>query len=123
VPQRFWREQGCAVVVFEGTYLPEAALEAIEAALDESDEPVTGLLLDLSESASFRGRSTDGLRKVVQFLATRRDRFSSRLATVGESDLAFGLLRMGMVFASDQGITNEAFRVREDALAWLTGDQ
>jgi hypothetical protein len=119
---RYWREQGCTVVVFEGTYSSEAALASIDAALRDG-EPAVGLLLDLTDSLSFRERSADGLRRVVQFLAARRDRFSSRLATVGSTDLAFGLLRMGMVFAADQGLENEAFRSRDEALAWLDCDR
>jgi len=119
MPLRFWREQGCAVVSFEGTYEPQAGLGAIEEALDAEPEPALGLLLDLTDSESFRGRSTDGLRVVAQFLSTRRDRFGSRLATVGGSDLAYGLLRMGTVFAADKGIESAVFRTRAEALAWL----
>ena len=119
MPLRFWREHGCAVVVFQGTYEPQTALAGIDEALAAEDEPALGLLLDLTDSESFRGRSTDGLRAVAQFLSTRRDRFSRRLATVGGSDLAYGLLRMATVFATEKGIESAAFRTREEALAWL----
>ena len=119
MPLRFWREHGCAVVVFQGTYETQTGLAGIDEALAADDEPALGLLLDLTDSESFRGRSTDGLRAVAQFLSTRRDRFSRRLATVGGSDLAYGLLRMATVFATDKGIESAAFRTREEALAWL----
>jgi hypothetical protein len=109
-------------VNFEGSYRMGDALEAIAAALGEPGEPAVGLLLDLSDSESFRARSTDALREVVEFLATQRARFSSRLATVGTSDLAYGLLRIGEVFAGDRGITAQSFRTRDEALAWLGGD-
>jgi hypothetical protein len=122
VTQQYWRERGCAVVVFEGTYAPEEGLAAIEAALGGDAGVSTGLLLDMSESESFRARSVDGLRRVVDFLASRRGRFNARLATVGGTDLAFGLLRMATVFASDQGIETEAFRTRAEALDWLDCD-
>ena len=108
-------------MVFEGVYAPEDAFAAIDGALDLSDAVAAGLLLDLTASRSFRDRSAPGLRRVAEFLATRRARFSSRLATVGASDLAFGLLRMGMVFTSDQGIETEVFRTHEEALVWLRG--
>lgn len=108
-------------MVFEGVYAPDDAFEAIDAALDLSESVAKGLLLDLTASRSFRDRSAAGLRRVAEFLASRRERFSSRLATVGASDLAFGLLRMGMVFTSDQGIETEVFRTHEEALAWLCG--
>lgn len=119
MPQRFWRERGVAIVAFEGTYQPDEALSAIEDALAAGQPDPAGLLLDLSESESFRGRSTEGLRRVAAFLAQRRDRFAHRLATVGASDLAYGLLRMGMVFTSDQGIESEVFRSRAEAMEWL----
>jgi hypothetical protein len=121
VPLQYGRERGCVIVSFEGSYRMDEALEAIAAALGEPGEPAEGLLLDLSDSESFRARSTDGLRQVAEFLATRRECFSSRLATVGTSDLAYGLLRIGEVFASDRGIMVQAFRTRDEALAWLEG--
>jgi hypothetical protein len=103
VPLQYGRERGCVIVSFEGSYRMDEALEAIAAALGEPGEPA------------------DGLRQVAEFLATRRECFSSRLATVGTSDLAYGLLRIGEVFASDRGIMVQAFRTRDEALAWLEG--
>ena len=105
---------------FTGRYEAEAALVVINEALDADDARVSGLLLDLTESESFRERSADGLRHVAQFLASRRDRFSFRLACVGTTDLAYGLLRMGMVYATDQGVETEVFRTRDEALRWLS---
>lgn len=118
---RFWVERGCALVAFEGTYAASEALTVIDAGL-RTDAPVTGLLLDLTESESFRTRSADDLREVAMFLSSRRTLFGSRLATVGRSDLAYGLLRMGTVFATTHGLVNEAFRTREEAVAWLCRD-
>lgn len=114
-----WREQEYAIVVFEGQYEPSSALDMIDAALGTDGPPVRGLLLDLSESGSFRTRSADGLRMVAEFLASRRERFGGRLAVVGAGDLVFGLLRMGMVFVSDHDIVGEVFRDRDEALGWL----
>lgn len=115
---RFWTERGCAVVAFEGSYDAAEALQVVDEALHASPS-ITGLLLDLSQSESFRSRSADDLRGIAGFLSNRRELFSSRLATVGRSDLAYGLLRMGTVFASEYGIQTETFRTRAEALAWL----
>lgn len=119
MPQRYWRERGCVVVVFEGSYRVDVALDSIASALAEDPAPSAGLLLDLSESESFRARSSDALRLVADFLALRRDRFASHLATVGTSDLTYGLLRMGEVFASEHGLVSQTFRTRDEALDWL----
>ncbi|MDB4888142.1 MAG: hypothetical protein JWN79_3580 [Gemmatimonadetes bacterium] len=108
------------MLVFEGTYDAKAALAVVDEALRTSP-PALGLLLDLSASASLRDRSSDDLRGVATFLSSRRAMFGSRLATVGLSDLAYGLLRMVTVFASEHGIENEAFRSRDEAVAWLCG--
>jgi hypothetical protein len=115
----YWREGGLAVVRYEGTYEAHAALRAIDEVLAESDDAAAGLLLDLSASESFITRSSAELRTIAQFLAERRERFSSRVAAVGESDLTFGMLRMGMVYVADLGMATEAFRSREKAMAWL----
>jgi hypothetical protein len=118
VAVRFWRERGCALVAFDGTYDGAAALAVIDEALRASP-PAVGLLLDLSASESFRGRSSDDLRGIATFLSSRRALFGARLATVGRSDLSYGLLRMGTVFVSQHGIETEVFRSREEAVAWL----
>lgn len=119
MPSHHWRDQDYAIVVFEGQYQPSSALDVIDAALGSDGPPVRGLLLDLTDSESFRARSSEGLRSVAQFLASRRERFGGRLAVVGAGDLVFGLLRMGMVFVSNHDIVGEVFRDRESALTWL----
>ena len=116
---RHWREGDYGLVVFEGEYEASYALVVIDEAVGTSGPPLRGLLLDLTESNSFRSRSAHGLRTVAQFLASRQERFSRRLALVGGTDLAYGLLRMGIVYVSDQGIHGEVFRDRDRALAWL----
>lgn len=118
---RYWKEENYAIVVFEGEYEPAFALQVIGEAVGSDGPPMRGLLLDLTDSESFRSRSADGLRLVAQFLSSKRERFGSRLAVVGAGDLAFGLLRMGMVFASDRDIVGEVFRDRGLALTWLKG--
>jgi hypothetical protein len=120
MPLRFWNERDCAVVVFEGTYDAQKALDMIDEALNASP-PAKGLLLDLSESVSFRRRSADDLRHIASFLSDRRERFGSRVATVASTDLAYGLLRMSTVFVTERGLTNEAFRTRTEAIDWLCG--
>ena len=114
----FSTERGCTTVIFEGDYEAESALGTIDEAL-KATGPTTGLLLDLSDSTSFRQRSAEDLRGIASFLSTRRALFGSRMATVGQSDLAYGLLRMGTVFCSEQGIETATFRSRAEAVEWL----
>ena len=122
MPIQFWRESGCVIVTFEGTYDAQAGLAVIDEAL-RAESGASGLLLDLSDSMSFRTRSAEDLRGIAAFLSTRRSLFHSRLATVASSDLAYGLLRMGTVFSSDQGIDSAAFRSRDEAVAWLCTEE
>ena len=118
MPLHFWRERGCAIVSFEGEYDAGEALRSIDAALAETPA-AAGLLLDLTDSVSFRKRSSEDLRHIATFLSQRRELFGSCLAAVGRSDLTYGLLRMGTVFTTEHGIEAEAFRSRERALDWL----
>lgn len=118
MPLHFWHERGCALVSFEGEYDADEALRTIDRAL-AVHPPAAGLLLDLTDSVSFRKRSSEDLRYIATFLSDRRQLFGSCLAAVGRSDLSYGLLRMGTVFTADHGIVAEAFRTREKALDWL----
>ena len=118
MPLHYWRERGCAIVSFEGEYDAAAALREIDNAL-AVEPPPGGLLLDLTDSVSFRKRSAEDLRQIAAFLSARRTRFGSVVATVGHTDLAFGLLRMATVFTAEHGIVAEAYRTRARALAWL----
>ena len=115
---QFWHERGCAIVSFEGVYDADEALLTVDKAL-AVNPPAKGLLLDLTESVSFRKRSSEDLRHIASYLSDRRELFGSCLATVGRSDLAYGLLRMGTVFTAELGIVAEAFRSRDKALDWL----
>jgi hypothetical protein len=57
---------------------------------------------------------------MAHFLAGRGRAFGGRLAIVAASDLAYGLMRMGGVFAEHDGLAAEVFRDAVSAEEWLT---
>lgn len=114
------REGNVAVVTARGRYSMAALRDAIDAALDVFDDAVSaGLLLDLTGSESLGDRTAEDLRAMAIFLASRGSRFSSRLAMVAVTDVAYGLMRMGAVTAESQGIAAHVFRDYGSARRWL----
>ena len=114
------REGDVAVVTARGRYSMAELRDGIDEALDAfGDEVSAGLLLDLTGSESLGERTADDLRAMAIFLASRGNRFSSRLAMVAVTDVAYGLLRMGAVTAESQGIAAHVFRDYGSARRWL----
>ena len=94
--------------------------DGVDEALDAfGDEVSAGLLFDLTGSESLGDRTADDLRAMAIFLASRGSRFSSRLAMVAVTDVAYGLMRMGAVTAESQGIAAHVFRDYGSARRWL----
>lgn len=113
-------DQGIAVVAFAGDYDLAHARAGIDAALALFPETgADGLLLDVSASHAFTGRSPHQIRMVALYLGLRRKRFASRLAAVAPSDQAITLMRLGNTTATEYGIAAEVVRDHASALAWL----
>jgi hypothetical protein len=114
------REGNVAVVTARGRYSMAELRTSIDEALDAfGDEVSAGLLFDLTGSESLGDRTAEDLRAMAIFLASRGPRFSSRLAMVAVTDVAYGLMRMGAVTAESQGIAAHVFRDHGSARRWL----
>ena len=114
------QEGSIAVVAAAGRYTAAELRDAIDAALAAfGAETAAGLLLDLSASESVSERTTEDLRAMALFFASRAGRFSSRLAMVAVTDVAYGLMRMGAVTAESQGVAAHVFRDYGSARRWL----
>jgi hypothetical protein len=114
------REGNVAVVTARGRYSMAELRDGIDEALDAfGDEVSAGLLFDLTASESLGDRTADDLRAMAIFLASRGSRFSSRLAMVALTDVAYGLMRMGAVTAESHGIAAHVFRDYGSARRWL----
>ena len=114
------REGNVAVVTARGRYSTAELRDVIDAALAAfGDDTSAGLLLDLSGSESVGERTAEDLRAMALFFASRGSRFSSRLAMVAVTDVAYGLMRMGAVTAESQGIAAHVFRDYGSARRWL----
>jgi len=114
------REGNVAVVTARGRYSMAELRDGVDDALDAfGDEVSAGLLFDLTGSESLGDRSAEDLRAMAIFLASRGSRFSSRLAMVAVTDVAYGLMRMGAVTAESQGIAAHVFRDYGSARRWL----
>lgn len=115
------RAGSVAVVEASGQYTVAELRGAIDAALAAfGADGASGLLFDLTRSAALVDRATDDVRAMAYFLASRADRFASRLAMATASDLAYGLMRVGAVVVESQGVTARVFRDRAAAMAWVT---
>ena len=114
------REGNVAVVTARGRYSMAELRDGIDQALDAfGDDVSAGLLFDLTGSESLGDRTAEDLRAMAIFLASRGSRFSSRLAMVAVTDVAYGLMRMGAVTAESQGIAAHVFRDFGSARRWL----
>jgi hypothetical protein len=80
-----------------------------------------GVLFDLSESKSLHQRTPTDIQEMARFLASQSEPFGGRLAMVAPSDLAYGLMRIGVVIAEASGAEPRVFRTTEEALEWLRG--
>jgi hypothetical protein len=77
------------------------------------------VLLDLSDSRELLSRSSDQIIDMAEFLLAHRPRLGDKQAIVVASTAAYGLVRMGAVYATSNGIEPRVFRDHDEALAWL----
>jgi hypothetical protein len=92
----------------------------ILASLNDPGRPAnSSLLVDLSASLSFRGRSSEDVWTMSHFVASLADRYNNRIAFVAPDDLTYGLTRMGSAISDEKGIKCEVFRTFSEARKWL----
>lgn len=103
-----------------GRYEPADVRTALHAALDDPRcTSAIGLLFDARGSRSLAERTAAEVRAMAQLLATHADRFHRRLALLADSDVSFGLMRLGAVAVEQQGVETSVFRRLSDAERWL----
>jgi hypothetical protein len=111
-----------AVVQMAGEYTPadiRLAISTLFAA--PRPRPVTGLVFDVRESSVLPRRTAKDIRAMAAFLAHVGPLYGSRLALVADTDLGFGLMRMGGADVDAAGVETMTFRTADAALAWLRG--
>jgi len=112
-------KNGVLVVTVDGDYtsgeLRRAGARGLEA--DDVPNPVP-VLLDMSGAAGIGKKSTDDIRATGEFFGERAE-FMTRVAVLAPSDVAFGLMNVGGVFATSAGLETRPFRSRTEALEWL----
>jgi hypothetical protein len=101
---------------YETTDIQTALLEALD---DPRSAGAIGLLFNVSRSESLKERTAPDVTAMGYFLAGHSDRFSRRLALVGDEDFTFGMMRLGNVVVGGQGVTSEVFRDEAMARKWL----
>jgi hypothetical protein len=86
---------------------------------DPSCPPTVKLLVDVTRSVSLATRSTEEIRRVAEALAPYTERVGGRCAVVAQSDVHFGLSRLGSVYSESVGVKVEVFRDVGEAMEWL----
>jgi hypothetical protein len=113
-------DQTIAIVRAANHYSPADIIATVAAALDDpTHHRLKGLLFDLSESVSFRDRTSADVDLVVGFMAARRDGFGARLGLVPPVHAPGQLLRLVGHVAEGSGIAAHVFREVNTARAWL----
>ena len=99
---------------------PPSFRDAIVEALDDPACPDgPALLFDMRGSESIKGRTALDVKEMARFLVSIRPRMGGRLAIVTDSDVAYGLMRLGSVFAAQGGLEPEVFRGVKLRRTWL----
>ena len=116
-------EGGIALVQLAGTYTTQDLRETVMTLLEDPACPEKPLMLmDLRVSEVIQNRSGSDLQEVARSLAVIGPRLGRRFAMVAGSEAAFGLLRLGAVYAAQSGIEPAVFRDLASARAWLLED-
>jgi len=107
-----------------GTYEPEDIVREFVAAMRDPACPIpVALVLDVTRSESLATRPTPDIRRIAEFLKDYKDRINGRCAVVAESDIHFGLSRLGSAYGEGVGVEAQVFRDLAGALAWLGVDR
>jgi hypothetical protein len=119
---RYSFDHAIAVIHMSGRYSTVELRDTIHRALsDPACPPKPGLLCDLRGSDSIRERSADDVQGMARFLASLRQRLGGRVALLVDSNVAFGMMRMGASAIPEEGLKGEIFRELSAARAWRLG--
>ena len=116
-------ESGIALVQLAGTYTTADVRDTVMALLDDPacpDRP--SMLMDLRASQVIQNRSGADMQEVARSLALIGSKIGRRFAMVAGSEAAYGLLRLGSVYAAQAGVEPAVFRDLASARAWLLAD-
>jgi hypothetical protein len=106
-----------------GTYVPgDIRAELLRVLDDPRASDAVGLLFDVSESESLKDRKPDDVQSVGYVLSSHSNQFGGRIALVGATDFAFGMMRLGSVHLGHLGVTNQVFRDAKSARAWIASE-
>ena len=110
---------GVLVVTVDGDYTSDGLRRAGERGLESDDVPTpVAVLLDMSGSAGVGKKSSDDLRQTGEFFGQRRE-LITRVAVLAPSDVVYGLMNIGSVFATAARVPTRPFRDRGEAMEWL----
>ena len=96
--------------------LKAAILQALDDPLCPSD---VVMLFDQRAAESLNERTIGDGQDKAFFLAANAARFGHRLAMVTASDVGYGLMRLGSVYAERGGVEPAVFRDFNEARVWL----
>jgi hypothetical protein len=122
MPLRYSFDEAIAVIHMSGEYSTVELRDAVLRALsDPACPPKPGLLCDLRGSESIKGRNADDVQGMARFLASLRSRLGGRVAMLVDSNVAFGMMRLGASAIPEEGLKGQIFRELPAARAWLLG--
>lgn len=122
MPVHAQADDGVLIVTVDGDFTVAELERTVDGALREPGSPeLVPALLDLSGSASLVGMKDTELEFCVGVFAARGGRVR-RLAVLVSGPFVEDLMRMGTVLMRTPGIRGAPFRAREEAVAWLAGD-
>jgi hypothetical protein len=111
-------EGGVTVVAAVGTYEVSELQASVSEAAAGAETPFR-LLFDLRLSDSVAGRSTSEIRRMAAHLKSLQSVLGPRVAVVTSGGLAYGLMRMGSVYAEDEALAVCVFSEMDSARDWL----
>jgi hypothetical protein len=120
MPVRCSIKQDLLRVELIGECSPDEVIREFVTTIDDPSCPRSVMLLvDVTRSVSLATRSTEEIRRVAEALAPYTQRVGGRCAVVAQSDVHFGLSRLGSVYSEGVGVKAEVFRDVGEAMEWL----
>jgi len=112
-------QDGVLYMVVDGDYTSDELRRKGAAALEDPATPTpVPVLVDMSGAAGLRKKGVEAIRGTTDFFSARAE-YVERVALLAPSDLAYGVMNQGAVFAEGRGLEARPFRTRAEALEWL----
>ncbi|HUI30179.1 MAG TPA: hypothetical protein VLX91_08170 [Candidatus Acidoferrales bacterium] len=120
MPVKYRFDANITVIEMTGEYSMDELRTAFLDSLADNDRPADSfLLINLTESLSFKNRPSNDIKAMASFVASLGKRFNNRIALVAPDDLRYGLIRMGSSAVDQGGIDSRVFRDFTKARNWL----